>query len=79
MTTSDPAAVPHRSGTMCSMHPAEQLIAAANAATGGEIEITGANDVNADGAVNALDAAAVLAYAAAQGSGQNLSWVQILR
>ncbi|MBR2913939.1 MAG: hypothetical protein IKC40_08475 [Oscillospiraceae bacterium] len=66
-------------GEVNAQDAAEQLIAAANAATGGEIEITGANDVNADGAVNALDAAAVLAYAAAQGSGQNLSWVQILR
>ncbi|MBR2914097.1 MAG: hypothetical protein IKC40_09280 [Oscillospiraceae bacterium] len=65
-------------GEVNAQDAAEQLIAAANAATGGEIEITGANDINADGAVNALDAAAVLAYAAAQGSGQNLSWVEIL-
>ncbi|MBR4102321.1 MAG: hypothetical protein IKK51_10700 [Oscillospiraceae bacterium] len=65
-------------GEVNAQDAAEQLIAAANAATGGEIEITGANDVNADGAVNALDAAAVLAYAAAQGSGQDVSWVEIL-
>jgi hypothetical protein len=35
-------------------------------------------DVNADSAVNALDAAAVLTYAAAKGSGSPLSWAQVL-
>ncbi len=66
-------------GEVNAQDAAEQLIAAANAGTGGEIEITAASDINADGEVNALDAAAVLAYAAAQGSGENVSWVEILK
>lgn len=47
--------------------------------SGVQTAVNESEDVNADGNVNAIDAAAVLCYAAAQGSGDPLSWLDILR
>jgi hypothetical protein len=44
-----------------------------------DVAVTSAADVNADGLLNAEDAAAVLSYAAAKGTGADVSWVDILR
>ncbi len=58
---------------------AAQMLSAAAEIGAGDVAAVGFSvDVDADGALTAADAAAVLTYAAAKGSGSPLSWAQVL-
>ncbi len=50
-----------------------------NTLQGAEIKITARLDVNADGAVDASDASAILLHAAQAGAGKLPNWVEIVQ